>query len=1037
MKITFKTKAVIETYAQVLFAIFAFALMIVFSYVFVRNIEHEHLKNNAKITLFQMQTNIASNLQESETVLDNIAETIHNMVFRKIDFEEIKMFISDFTNITIKEKKTMQNIINIYGVFDAYNGEFFSGAERNFQKDSVQSSAWYKAAFNTKNEIAIVNSHFDASLNAVIVTFVRRIFDRDGKQICIIFMDVNFNKTANYIVRTQLNKNSFGLMLNSELEMIAHPSSAYLGMKLQDMNVGIAPFLDELRRGEDIFERNLINYKGEEAITFLKSIENNWFIGIVTPRDEYYENINDMAKFLSALGIALALVLSVVLIRLNKAKGQANALIHKQNQELNERNHWYESILDAVPFSVSAQDKSARWTFINASFEAVLKKKRKDVIGLPCCDSGFSICGNENCAITCAKRGQMQTRFAYNGASYQVDVKILKDLKNNNAGYIEVIQDVTLIEQAAKAEAESANKAKSAFLAKMSHEIRTPMNAILGTAEIQLQNENLDPQIKESFMMVFNSSNLLLGIINNILDLSKIESGKMELMPSKYEISSLINDTVQLNIMRNSSKKVKFELNIEENVPIGFLGDEIRIKQILNNLLSNAFKYTEKGKVELSISAETKGLQTMLVFKVSDTGQGMTEEQTSKLFTNEFIRFNMETNRSIEGTGLGISIVYHLAQMMHGEVSVESELGKGSVFTVRLPQEKINAQTLDKEMVENLQNFRSKSSSQLKRIHFLREPMPYGKVLVVDDVESNLYVAKGLMAPYGLSIDIASSGFEAIDKIKEGKVYDIIFMDHMMPKMDGIEATKIIRKLGYTRFIVALTANALLDQVKIFFENGFDDFIPKPIDIRQLNSVLNKLIRDKHPPEVIAKAQGKKRVTETLPNLLSIFALDAKRALPVLESTLENVKNATDNDLNLFTINAHGIKSALANIGESELSHIAFALEKAGKEKDRDTIAKETQKLVDSLKEIVAKAEKEEQHSFGKDEDPVFLREQLKAICDACESYNSREASFRLSDLKKKQWAGKTNEFLDQIQECLLLSDFEEAKAKVLEFLKG
>jgi CheY-like chemotaxis protein len=280
------------------------------------------------------------------------------------------------------------------------------------------------------------------------------------------------------------------------------------------------------------------------------------------------------------------------------------------------------------------------------------------------------------------------------------------------------------------------------------------------------------------------------------------------------------------------------------------------------------------------------------------------------------------------------------------------------------------------------------------------------------------------MLPYELSIDTASSGFDAISKIKEGKVYDIVFMDHMMPKMDGIEATKKIRKLGYKRPIVALTANALLGQAKIFFDNGFDDFIPKPIDTRQLNGLLNKLIRDKHSSE-----------HANSPDLLSIFVLDAKKMLPILETILKNIKNVSDEDLNLYTISAHGIKSALANIGESELSRMALDLEMAGKEQDRDTIAKETQPLIDAVKEIVAKTKKEEAPS-DKDEDPAFLREQLKAICEACANYDAREASLKLAILKKMQWTGQTKELLEQINEHILLSDFEDAKAKILEFSK-
>jgi CheY-like chemotaxis protein len=378
-------------------------------------------------------------------------------------------------------------------------------------------------------------------------------------------------------------------------------------------------------------------------------------------------------------------------------------------------------------------------------------------------------------------------------------------------------------------------------------------------------NEKHDPGIRAALEKIYSSGDMLLSIINDILDLSKIEAGKLEIQVDKYDIASLIIDTAQLNMMRIGSKPIEFELYIDENMPAHMLGDILRVKQILNNLLSNAFKYTDAGKVTLSIAAEhatkfpaytgtgTPGRdnETILVVSVSDTGQGMTKEQVDELF-NEYSRFNQEANRSTEGNGLGMSITNNLINLMNGEITVASELGKGSTFTVRLPQGLIDSVILGKDVAENIRRFRMSSRAHLRNVQISREPMPYGNVLIVDDVDTNIYVAKGLMAPYDLVIDSADSGFAAIEKIKNGNKYDIIFMDHMMPKMDGIEAAKHIRDLGYTEPIVALTANAVTGQVEIFLENGFDEFISKPIDIRQMNTVLNKFIRDKQPPEMIA-----------------------------------------------------------------------------------------------------------------------------------------------------------------------------------------
>ncbi|MDR0456734.1 MAG: response regulator [Treponema sp.] len=411
---------------------------------------------------------------------------------------------------------------------------------------------------------------------------------------------------------------------------------------------------------------------------------------------------------------------------------------------------------------------------------------------------------------------------------------------------------------AAKEQAIRANNAKSSFLARISHEIRTPMSAILGITEIQLQDETLSSDMQESLGKIYNAGYVLLSIINDILDLSKIEAGRLEITPAGYDVTSLINDIVHLNVIGYDHKLLEFGLQADESIPKTLLGDELRIKQILNNLLSNAFKYTERGSISLSVSAEYAGQenQITLVFRVSDTGQGMTAEQTEKLF-DEYNRFNTEANCAIEGTGLGMSITKQLVQLMNGEVVVESIPGKGSVFTVRLPQGTVaGSGLLGKEAAENFSRFYLGKASQIKKApRIIREYMPYGKVLIVDDMEINLDVTERLLVPYGLKVETATNGFEVINKIKNGVTWDIIFMDHFIPKMNGIETTKIIRKLGYTQPIVALTANVLTGQAEMFLANGFDEFIPKPIDTRQLNAVLNRLIRDRYPAETVEAAR--------------------------------------------------------------------------------------------------------------------------------------------------------------------------------------
>jgi len=409
---------------------------------------------------------------------------------------------------------------------------------------------------------------------------------------------------------------------------------------------------------------------------------------------------------------------------------------------------------------------------------------------------------------------------------------------------IQIMKQIRDIEKYAKV-AEAANRSKSVFLAKMSHEIRTPLNAVLGISEIQLQNEKLPQNVKEAFIKILTSGDLLLGIINDILDISKIEAGKLELMPAKYDVAAMINDTILLNIITYEKKPIEFILKIDENVPSHLFGDEIRIKQILNNLLSNAFKYTNSGTVELSVAAEISGEDSgnnvTLVFRVCDTGQGMTKEQIEKLF-DEYSRFNLQENRMTEGVGLGMSITRNLIYMMNGNIYAESETGNGSVFTVQLPQGNTGAPGLGKETVEKMRMFRANYEAKLNSAQIIRSLIRSGRVLIVDDVEINLFVAEEMLSFYGLQVDKASGGLEAIEKVKNCN-YDLVFMDHIMPIMDGIEATAQIRKLGadYEKLpIIALTANAVSGVKEMFLANGFNGFLSKPIGMRELDGTLKK-----------------------------------------------------------------------------------------------------------------------------------------------------------------------------------------------------
>lgn len=557
--------------------------------------------------------------------------------------------------------------------------------------------------------------------------------------------------------------------------------------------------------------------------------------------------------------------------------------------------------------------------------------------------------------------------FALETPDYQNLTSTLEELRKKQQE-LELANDAAI---SAQLDAEKANRAKSAFLASMSHEIRTPINGVLGMNSIILKQAK-DPQILEYARNIDNAGNGLLSLVNDILDLSKIESGKMELSPVQYDLSTVLSACYNLEFLKARDKGLDLLFENNTTIPCDLFGDDVRIRQIIVNLLSNAIKYTAEGTVVLTADWEKiDDYNMILIISVKDTGIGITPDNVEHLF-DAFARVDEKRNRNIEGTGLGLKITKQFVDMMHGTIHVESDYGIGSEFIVRIPQ-----RIAGRGILGDFANYVHISKEETIDT-FSRFKCPTGKLLVVDDVSLNLQVIEGLLRETQMRVDKASSGVECLEKVK-AETYDIILLDHMMPGMDGIETFRKLKMMGdvFNRRtpVIMLTANAIRGAKEEYLAEGFTDYLSKPVREQELNEMLIKYL----PPEMITVEEvtiglengvPEEKKFEAMPVVFDALPVsdDAKSEFSKRFSFLdvdtglmycmnneefyesiirefrssnkyEEIQEAFDRcDLKNYSVNVHGVKSSALTIGANKVSELAKNLEFAAKAEDVDYI---------------------------------------------------------------------------------------------------
>lgn len=712
----------------------------------------------------------------------------------------------------------------------------------------------------------------------------------------------------------------------------------------------------------------------------------------------------------------------------------------------------------------------------------------------------------------------------------------------NNTALLQIVE-------AKRSEAEAAAKVKTEFLANTSHEIRTPMNSIMGMTELALR-EDISPQVRNYLGNIRDAGTNLLNIINDILDFSKIESGKVELNLTDYNILSVINDICNIISVRINSEVVQFVTCIDPSVPTAMTGDERRIKQIVLNLAGNAIKYTRHGSITISVSAETKSADmVMLKFSVKDTGIGIKQADINRLF-NEFERADTKRNRNVEGTGLGLAICKSLTEMMGGTIKVSSVYGAGSIFTVEIPQRVKNAESCinienreekyilicipDKEQLkavsaeikslgiefksvtnhellekrefekctdiiidceeycggkERLSPYKDKLAviidpgvhpecePEIRRIYrpvtiisllvlfgshdiatesqpqsrIKRFSAPDAKILIVDDNRANLLVAERLISLYNIQTDTADSGILALKMVQQND-YDIVFMDHMMPELDGIETTQAIRSLGgkYSKLIiVALTANVISGAAEMFRESGLDDFLGKPIEMSELNRILTRFIpEEKRLPENTAAQPEKKEPSQLLLKLKQVEELNSdilvaqcgERSDFIRDILLSTIYSPSRTKLDTafaakdwrnYTIYVHGLKGALRNIGAEKLGQQAYELEMAGKRNDGEFILANNKDFTTSFdrfaKKIIEITEFGDKKPGEKGDISELLTE-MKKIDEAVKDMDYSLCAGILGNICQKHYSRNIDNMLADLTAAVNDFDFDLAK---------
>jgi signal transduction histidine kinase/CheY-like chemotaxis protein len=991
----------------------SFFLMVLVGYFSVRDIVRDNLLANVQDAFFVAETNIKESLREPNVTLFNASFVIERMINDGEPQERVHGYMLDATRWFFEDKERKVDLSGLYGVI---RGDFLDGARVDLlSNDQAERQPWFVAAKNMDGRVATIAPRVEPATRNVVTSFSRALYDANRNFLGVLALDAYLTRLFEYVSSLRGTEGGYGMILNENFEIIAHEDASLLGMSLRGLSRDYLDVAEKLASGEDVFEKYIVDADGEKAIVFFRQIYNGWHIGMVAPLRGFYRDVRRTALILSVWSVVMMSILSFILLRLSAAK-----------------------------------------------------------------------------------------------------MRLDED-----------------------------NKSKSTFLARMSHELRTPMNAIIGMSELALREDGASA-MAEYVASIRQAGHNLLSIINDILDFSKIESGNLPITPTPYRLASLLNDVVNVVRVRLLEKPILFSVRVDGGIRGNLIGDEVRIRQALLNVLSNAVKYTHEGYIELAVDGEDLGDGEMLMtFKIADSGIGIKEENLENLF-GEFVKLDAERSRSVEGTGLGLTIARRLCQAMGGDVTVESVYGKGSVFTVELVQKfaddeplavvenpgekrvllydarpfyassvlatlrqlgvrveqalepeefftklksdefqfvfaspRIMAQVAELAKSLNLEarlvlladlgeissfqdistltmptyavpiaNALNGAAAADKKTGAARRFIaPEARVLVVDDNLINLKIAEGFLMPYRMRVELCESGAEALALAKANR-YDLIFMDHMMPDMDGVETTIRLRAMKECRNvpIVALTANAMPGMREMFLAKGMNDFLPKPVDPAMLDRVLSQWIpknKQTEPPK-----EQVTLLTANAPTLPHVEDVDVATAIKRLggnaEAYLQVVRSYVTHTPAVldqlrpdspreYEIAVHGIKGSSRSICANVIGDMAEELESAARAGDSDTIwakndafIRAVEKVLANLTVLLDSALEGREKKLASAPDETLL----SVVFQACRSYDVNAMEQAISEMEQYAYESKA-ELVAWLRERLEALEYDQIRERL------